>query len=77
MDEKGACIFPFHNLPPEPKKTSQKGLFCSFHPFLYWIKEKTMATLAYRNICKHKRKTSIISQFCHRITELATLLGIK
>ena len=27
-----------------------------------------------RNICKHKRKTP--SQFSHRITELATLLGM-
>ena len=32
-----------------------------------------MATLANRNICEYKRKTS--SQFSHRITELATLLG--
>ena len=24
---------------------------CSFHPFLFWIKEKSMATIAIRNIC--------------------------
>ena len=25
MDEKGANTFPFHNLPPEPTKTSQRS----------------------------------------------------
>ena len=42
---------------------------CSFDPFFCWIKENTVATLAYRNICKQKFKTSItvgsatVSQF--------------
>ena len=33
MDKKGANTFPFHNLPPEPKK-NLKGLSCAFSPFL-------------------------------------------
>ena len=28
MDEKGANTFPFHNLPPEPTKTSQRFFLC-------------------------------------------------
>ena len=37
-----------------------------FSLFPYWIKEKSMATLANRDICEHKCKTS--SQFSHHIT---------
>ena len=48
MDEKGANTFPFHNLPPELKKTYQKSFLFSSH-FPYWIKEKSIATLAIRN----------------------------
>ena len=44
MDEKGANTFPFHNLPPELKKTPLKV-------FPYWIKEKSVANLANRDIC--------------------------
>ena len=72
MDEKGACTFPFHNLPPEPKKTSQRSFLCFLTFPLDKIKSQWRLLLN-RNICKHKRKTS--SQFSHRITELATLLG--
>ena len=74
MDGKGANTFPFHNLPPI-LKNYKKGLFCSFHPFLCWIKEKSIATLSYRDICEQKTQTNINSQFCNRITELANLLG--
>ena len=49
MDEKGANTFPFHNLPPELKKQSQRSFLC-FFTFPFWIKEKSVATLANRNI---------------------------
>ena len=45
MDEKGANTFPFHNLPPELKKTSLK-VFPVLFTFPYWIKEKSVMTLA-------------------------------
>ena len=72
MDEKGASTFPFHNLPPEPKKTSQRSFLC----FLTFPQDKIKSRwrlLLNRNICEHKCK--IPSQFSHRITEPATLLG--
>ena len=64
MDEKGASTFPFHNLPPELKNISKA--FPLLFYLSFWIKEKSVVTLANRNICEHKRKTS--SQFSHRIT---------
>ena len=73
MDEKGANTFPFHNLPTELKKIISKVFPVLFTHSFIWIKEKSVMTLANRNICENKRKTS--SQFSHRITELATLLG--
>ena len=72
MDKKGSCTFPFHNLPPEPKKTSQRSFLCFLTFPLDKIKNWWRLLLNW-NICEHKRKTS--SQFSHRITELATLLG--
>ena len=45
MDEKGANTFPFHNLPPELNKTSLKVFPVLFH-LSFWIKEKSVATLA-------------------------------
>ena len=65
MDENGACTFPFHNLPPEPKKTSQRSFLCFLTFPLDKIKSR-WRLLINRNICEHKRKTS--SQFSHRIT---------
>ena len=54
-DEKDVNTFPFHNLPPELKIL--EGISCSFYPFLYWIKEKSVATLAIRTFAiKHKTK---------------------
>ena len=50
MDEKGASTFPFHNLPPEPTKTSLKVFPVLFH-LSFWIKEKSVETLSNRNIC--------------------------
>ena len=60
MDGKGANTFPFHNLPPKLKILKKKGLSCSFHPFLYWIKEKSVATLAIRNICDKTQNTKSV-----------------
>ena len=45
MDEKGANTFPFHNLPLELKKISLKVFHMLFH-LSFWIKEKSVATLA-------------------------------
>ena len=45
MDEKGDNTFPFHNLPPELKKISLKVFPVLFH-LSFWIKEKSVATLA-------------------------------
>ena len=73
MDEKGANNFSFHDLPPNSEIISK--VFPVLLSLSFWIKEKSVATLANRNICEHKRKTP--SQFSHRITELATLLGIS
>ena len=71
MDERGANTFPFHNLPPELKKTSLKVFPVLFY-LSFWIKKNSVATLAIRIIMiKHKYP----SQFSHCITELATLLG--
>src|ERR1043165_2122785 len=67
--KRGANTFPFHNLLTYSE--SNEGLFLFFSPSLNWIKEKSVATLAIRNICDTK-----ISKSVHRITELATLLGI-
>ena len=72
MDENGANTFPFHNLPPKLKKISQRS-FLFFSPFPYWIKEKSVATLAIPNNCDQTQNKP--SQFSHRITELETLLG--
>src|ERR1051325_9270654 len=47
--KKGANTFPFHNHPPYSE--SNEGLFLFFSPSLNWIKEKSVATLAIRNIC--------------------------
>ena len=71
MDEKGA-IFHFHNLPLELKKIL-KRYFLFFSPFPLLDKRKSVATLAIRN---NYDKMQNKSQFSHRITELATLLGI-
>ena len=60
MDGKGSNTFPFHNLLPLTQKIILKGLSCSFHPFLCWIKEKSVATLANRNICD-KTQTNKVS----------------
>ena len=57
---------------PLTQKISKKVFFCSFHPFLCWIKEKSVATLSIRTIAIKRKHPS---QFSHRVTELATLLG--
>ena len=55
---KGCYLFPFPYSTPL-LKISKKMFFRSFHPFLCWIKEKSVATLSYRKICEYKCKTSI------------------
>src|ERR1043165_707115 len=47
--ERGANPFPFHNCLPYSE--SNEGIFLFFSPSLNWIKEKSVATLAIRNIC--------------------------
>src|ERR1043165_6006287 len=68
--ERGADTFPFHNLLPYSE--SNEGLFLFFSPSLNWIKEKSVATLAIRNICD-KKQNKILSQFSHRITRINEL----
>ena len=65
MDEKDANTFPFHNLPPELKKIISKVFPVLFH-LSFWIKEKSVATLANRN--NYDQTQNIQSQFSHRIT---------
>ena len=42
-------------------KKNIKGLSYSFYSFLYWIKEKSVATLANHNICDQKQNTQVSS----------------
>ena len=60
MDEKGANTFPFHNLPPELKKTISKVIPVLFH-ISFWKKEKSVATLANRNIYDQTQNTQVSS----------------
>ena len=70
MDEKGVNNFPFHNLPPELKKTSLKVFHVLFHLSL-WIKEKSMATLANRNICDKMQTLKSVLPPYHRTGDSA------
>ena len=67
-DEKGANTFPFHNLSPKLKKISQRS-FLFFSPFPYWIKEKSVATLANRNICDKTQNPQVSSP---TVSQIAT-----
>ena len=60
MDKKGANIFPFYNLPPELKKTSLK-VFPVLFNLSFWIKEKSVATLANRNIYNKTQNLQVSS----------------
>ena len=60
MDEKGVNTFPFHNLPPELKKTSIK-VFPAFFNLSFWIKEKSVVTLSIRNICDKTQNNQVSS----------------
>ena len=55
MDTKGANTFPLYKVPPEPKNLKLRS-FLFFSTFPYWIKEKSVATLAIRDICFPKQK---------------------
>ena len=72
MDGKGANTFPFHNLPPELKKTSLKVFPMLFHlSFFFWIKEKSVKTLAIPNICDQtQNKRSFLPPY-HRTGDSA------
>ena len=59
-EEKGANTFPFHNLPPKLKKYSQRSLLC-FFTFPFWIKEKSVVTLAIRNNCNQMQNNRVSS----------------
>ena len=72
MDGKGANTFPFHNLPPELKKIISK-VFPVLFSLFFWIKEKSVATLANGN--NYDQTQNIPSHFSHRITELETRMG--
>ena len=60
MDEKGANTFRFYNLPPELKKITSK-VFPVVFSLSFWIKEKSVATLANRNICDKMHNTQVSS----------------
>ena len=49
MDTKGANTFPLYKVPPEPKNLKLRS-FLFFSTFPYGIKEKSVATLANRDI---------------------------
>ena len=55
MDKKGANTFPFHNLPPELKKTSQRSFLC-FFTFPVGYKKSRWRLMLIRNIWEHKCK---------------------
>ena len=76
MNEKGANTFPFHNLPPELKKISQRS-FLFFSPFPYWIKEKLVATLAIYNNCDQTQNNQVSSPIVlQSATEIRNFLGL-
>ena len=60
MDEKGANTFPFHNLPPVTQEIISK-VFPVLFSLSFFIKEKSMATLAIRNICDKTQNTQVSS----------------
>ena len=72
MDEKGANTFPFHNLPPELKKQSQRSFMC-FFTVPFWIKEKSVATLSIRNNCDKTQNTQVSSPTLLQQSFLASL----
>ena len=59
MDTKGAYPFPLYKVPPEPKNLKLRS-FLFFSTFPYGIKEKSVATLANRDIAikKHIKVSS-------------------
>ena len=79
MDRKDANTFPFYNLPPV-LRISRKSIFYVLFSFpIGWNKSRWRLLLTV-TFCKHKMQNAnqhSNSRFCHRITELATLLGIN
>ena len=52
-DGKGASTFPFHNLPPY-SETLEKRSFSILFNLSFWIKEKSVATLASATLLSKK-----------------------
>ena len=79
MDEKGANTFPFHNLPPELKKQSQRSFLC-FFTFPFWIKEKSVTTLANRNIYDQTQNiqvsSSTVSQNANKVLDFLKIFHV-
>lgn len=69
MDTKGVNTFPLYNVPPEPK-ISKWGISCAFQTFPHWIKEKSVATFAIRNIGFQNKKLKVSSPY-HRTGDSA------
>ena len=63
MDVKGANTSPFRNLPPELRNNLKRS-FLFFSAFPYWIKEKSMVTLAIRTIAIKRKTTKSILPPC-------------
>ena len=70
MKREGANTFPFYNLPPEIKKTSLK-VFPILLSLSFWIKEKSVATLANRNICDKTQNLKSVLPPHHRTGDSA------
>ena len=61
---------------PLTQKSLEKVFFCSFHPFLKFNKRKVGGDSCLpRHLRTKNAKPILNNRFCHRITELATLLG--
>ena len=73
-DRKGANTFPFYNLPPV-LRISRKKIFSVLFPFPWLDEIKVGSDSCLPRHLRTKNANQKNSQFCHRITELATLLG--
>ena len=62
MDTKGANTFPLYKVPPEPKNLKLRS-FLFFSTFPYGIKEKSVATLAIRDIAIKSKTPQVSSPY--------------
>ena len=70
MDRKGGNTFPFYNLPPELKKTSLK-VFPVLFSLSFWIKEKSVVTLAICTIAIKRKTTKSVLPLRYRTGDSA------